>query len=201
MAWYTEVLVATGKVVREVVDFSENIRASTPAWTRGWWPGHLMTGRKLDIGPVWLRIKLGKPYATLPDILQMHGPWMVSEIFRKIVEEREPGVHQFFPIELEIASGGAELGPRYMLNVGQTLTAISVDRSKINWGTRADGSKWAYPPGADDDLVATRCAIVGKSLWNDRLYSVNRFISDDLKTAFDGAGVQGLQYLRVREES
>jgi hypothetical protein len=200
MAWYTEILVDTGSVVRKVVDFSENIRAATPVRTRAWWPGHFMTGHKLDIGPVWLRIKLGKPYASLPHILQIHGPWMVSETFRKLVEEREPDVHQFFPVELQIAKGGAELGPRYMLNVGQTLRAIEADRSQINWGTRADGTRWAYPPGADDRLVATRSAIAGKSLWNDRLYSLNRFVSDDLKAAFETAGVPSLQYVRVREE-
>lgn len=198
MAWYTEILVGTGEVVRDVVDFSDNIRATAPA--RGWWPGHFMTGRKLDIGPVWLRISLGKPYAALPDILQLHGPWMVSQTFRKIVEEREPGVHQFFPVELQIAKGGAELGPRYLLNVGQMLTAISSDRSIINWGTRADGSKWAYPPGADDCLVAMRSEIADKSLWIDKLYRQNRFISNDLKIAFDNAGVRALQYTHVREE-
>ena len=56
------------------------------------------------------------------------------------------GYSSVFPVELQIAKGGAELGPRYVLNVGQTLTAISVNHSKINWGSRADGSKWAYPP-------------------------------------------------------
>ncbi|MBP6014325.1 MAG: hypothetical protein KBA31_19000 [Alphaproteobacteria bacterium] len=201
MAWYLEIPVGTGEaVVREVIDFSENVRATSVTRTRSWWPGHFMTGRKLDIGPVWLRIKLGKPYTAVPDVLPIHGPWMVSETFRKIVEEREPDTHQFFPVELQIAKGGAELGPRYILNVGQTLNAISVNHSKINWGVRADGSKWAYPPGADDDLVVTKTVVHGKSLWSDRLYPANSLISDGIKIAFESAQVLGLRYVRVREQ-
>ena len=205
MAWFVKVSLPASEsevVARKVIDFSDNIESRAPKTRRrGWRLDYFFQGRKLAIGPVWMRIQLENVYSTIPDVLQIHGPWMVSDTFRRLVEEREPNVHQFFPVEVQTVDGAKWPDQRHLLNIGQRLPAALRERSKLFWVTRSDGSQWTSPPRVDNDLVVGGNVVHGKHLWMDDMFSEEgRFISNDLKIAFDAAGIHGLEYVHVREE-
>ena len=54
----------------------------------------------------------------------------VREELKQIIEELEPNVHQFFPIELSMPKMKGEVGKYYTLVVGQYLDSFLPDESK-----------------------------------------------------------------------
>ena len=114
-----------------------------------------------------MRERLLKPRKHLPHVLAASGPWIVSETLRGLIEEREPGPHQFFRIDLEAKDGSPWPIPYYLLNVCQKLPAALLDRSQLVWRTNPSGQRYAGAPAYDDRLVVDSNVIEGKHVWRD----------------------------------
>ena len=73
----------------------------------------------------------------LYDIFSMPGLNGVSQRFRDLVEEFEPGVHQFFPLQLSRRDGTPIEGNHYVFNCFVRADTVLVDRSGLSWGESA----------------------------------------------------------------
>jgi hypothetical protein len=105
----------------------------------------------------------------------------VTEKVKDIIERFEPGVHQFFPVEI-VAPNGTVLGRgRYMLNVVTLVDSIVEGK---NLSSNPDDPHYSpFQP-----LVARAADIAGLHFWRDkRLPEQGMFMSVELFKALDGA--------------
>lgn len=121
------------------------------------------------------------------------GSLLVSAAFRDLVEELEPGVHQFFPMTIE--QSGRVLGTHYLFVVCNRLDTI--DREK---------SVPPPPPGrpyrplrdGTDRLVFSAAAIGNHHAWIDKFVR-GTCISNTLFGRIRDAGLRGLRYTEYAE--
>lgn len=129
----------------------------------------------------------------------------VSERARRVIEEMEPGVHQFFPVEY-VDAKGAFLENRHWLVVGNRIDAM--DRQHTNMVLR-DGVVWrpadyiasrGEPVPAHIDpteparLVFSLKAIGSVHLWVDKhLDGPSTWLSDALAERFTAEKLTGLR--------
>jgi hypothetical protein len=102
----------------------------------------------------------------IPDIFPTPGLNAVSSSFRELVEEFEPGVHQFFPLALFHKNGEPVEGEFFIFNCTVSVDTLLVDRSEIRWVTRGGGSGEPYVSvHFNGTWVLSRPAIGGRHLW------------------------------------
>ena len=120
----------------------------------------------------------------------------VSARFRDLIEEIEPGIHQFIPVEF-VAKDGSLLGTRWFWQVCNRLD--SVHRGLTNWTMFESGSAWREPnvPGAE--FIFNLDAIGQCKFWHDKHISSGRYVTDEVKARIDRAGMTGLRYYRYEQ--
>lgn len=130
----------------------------------------------------------------------------VDDRFVQIIEDREPGVHRFHPIDIAMADGRPLDRPHFLLNCCTRVEALDPERSNVRKdGLRPDGSWgpfWWYHPisGLFKNLCVHKGLIEGRAMWHDiRLQKL--FVSDEVFEALISAGVKGFQrdIIRVDE--
>jgi hypothetical protein len=162
--------------------------------------GH--TGKPIDVGPITYAEQITDPRKKPVPVMQITGTvWAVDEAFRTIVEDFEPGLHEFFEIDIRCADGSKPATTYYFFNVCQRIASVDVDRSELSWNTRADGSTFASFPSYDDQLLVRGNAIAGKHIWrDDHFFWEAIFCSDEIKRALRAAKFQMLEFTRARVE-
>jgi hypothetical protein len=78
------------------------------------------------------------------DIFSMPNINAVSERFKAIVEEFEPGVHQFIPIQLKRKDGTPYEEQYYVFNACKMISAILAEESELpttGWGRQGGGTR------------------------------------------------------------
>ena len=132
----------------------------------------------------------------------------VSDRARQVIEDVEPGVHQFVPVEYE-STAGKPLGTRYFLFVGNRIDGVS----RLSPGmTLARGIMWIpardlpperRPAGFSDSvqpqLIFDAAATGGVHLWVDKhLAFAAIYLSDTLARAITDAGLTGVELPPIR---
>jgi len=141
-----------------------------------------------------------------------NGPFLnVSARAKAIVEQFEPGVHQFLPVEF-IDVNGKHLEDRWFLVVCNRLD--TVDREHVRGTLLSGGKLWRparellreypeeIPPGFDlnvePKLVFSRAKVQGYHIWQDKHFGGGEtFISDELADALISAGMTGIKPSQV----
>lgn len=102
-----------------------------------------------------LEIELKNPPKTwhwnsskpLLDCDKARGFPLIPERFKSIVEELEPGVHQFFPVEV-VDKSKQPIAVRWLWNVCNRID--SMDRERTTY-LQKHGQHWAHPKRFSDD--------------------------------------------------
>jgi hypothetical protein len=116
----------------------------------------------------------------------------VSARFRALIEEIEPGVHQFEPIRF-IAKDGAPLADRWFWQICNRID--SVHRERTNWFL--DRGVWFPPPKprTEEPLIVFDVREVAKAqFWHDKHGLSGTFVSDAAKTCIEAAGITGVHF-------
>ena len=159
--------------------------------TRAWWSGR------------------GK-YA-LPDFAAVLGYQLVSEDFRALIEEFEPGVHQFIPVDVYKTRDGEELwGTWYWLNICNRIDSTDHDAMRqAGWfhtdiaGTKQRGmwrfdrkaTRWNKPP-----IIFSREGIGNAILWVDPYLNPRNFYARDVfAQAVQDRGLTGCSLTQQQE--
>ncbi|MEJ8563172.1 hypothetical protein QTO30_19465 [Yoonia sp. GPGPB17] len=96
---------------------------------------------------------------TYNDIMAVSGAFVVSDRFRAIIEDTEPGVHDFFPIEMK-KKDGSPLGKNYYLvSIRQYCICILPQLSACSKVKRTSFSNQPYQTCSERKLVLSRPAI------------------------------------------
>ena len=138
------------------------------------------------------------PHKTVPDVINMAGCWCVSQPFRDLVEEREPGVHAFYPLPLFRKDGSAVEQHYHLFDVRQQIDAVDLDRSEVAW-TEATAGRRLMSVGDYSKLALDSQAIAGKHVWRGHQQLSNIvFCSDDIMAAIERAKLKKLRFDRTR---
>ncbi len=126
------------------------------------------------------------------------GGGAVSQRFRDAVEAIEPGVHQFFPVELLHRDGTPYGEPLYYWNITTAIDAIRPDLGgvhKMGDPNRPGTHGWVITSGVKHhdrkQLAVDAATIAGRAAWRDVRMISRDFISDALIAALRDAGTEG----------
>jgi hypothetical protein len=112
-------------------------------------------------------------------------PCLSSEV-RDMIETLEPGVHQFFPVEIYGVDGNIREPRRYLLNICQLVDAIVEGR----YAVLNDGSR-LYRASSRNPIKIRRQDVSDLHLWRDRRLAYQVFLVSDVlyrKIAHAGYG-------------
>jgi hypothetical protein len=113
----------------------------------------------------------------------------VSLRLRSIIEEIEPGIHQFIPVEF-VAKDGSHLEDRWFWQVCNRLD--SVHGGKTNW--QLPRSVWRPPVDEEPRLVFDLRKIGDAKFWHDKHIILGTNVTDDTKEKLESAGITGMVY-------
>jgi hypothetical protein len=144
-----------------------------------------------------------KTYSSLGSLIMLNSRIIaVDDALKDIIEQMEPGVHGFYPIEIRMPKGAVFPERYHTLVIGQYFDSFSPERSKPgSW--RKDGD-YAIEHGdrkADMAGLAFSSAVFGKAhLWRERRRRewITLF-SDQLKAAIEQAGLRIPKLNKMKE--
>ena len=114
----------------------------------------------------------------------------VSDRFRALIEEIEPGIHQFEPVRF-VGKDGSDLGTRWFWQVCNRID--SVHRKLTNW-VLLKGVIWTTQYGVEPQLVFDNQEIGRSKFWHDKHLSDGPFLSDEAKACIEDAGMTGVHF-------
>ncbi|QDH33189.1 DUF1629 domain-containing protein [Porphyrobacter sp. YT40] len=131
------------------------------------------------------------------------GAWVatVSDRLRALIEDIEPGVHQFEPVEF-IAKDGSHLEDRWFWQICNRID--SVNREETDW-ILFRGVLWApdrtkLKPAAEKiGLVFDTKAIGAACFWHDKHDSNSNYCSDSTHERLIEAGMTGFRFYHKKQ--
>lgn len=147
------------------------------------------SGRRLKTEHIPTRI-LWRSKRPLQDL---EGTWLhsVSGRLRTLIEEIEPGVHQFVPVKF-VTKDGSHLEDRWFWQVCNRLD--SIHREKTNFRLSENGVVWLAPRDRKARLVFDLSRVQNVKFWHDKHRTGGPFITDEVKQALEATGMTGLHY-------
>lgn len=145
----------------------------------------------------------------MPDMFgRKTGNWFVSEKVRAIIENLEPDIHTFIPVNLRSAIDDGDLGVYYILVIGQSVDAVVIDETSFRDGPGRAGFKKAPVLNTlVGDIVLDGRLISGRHLWRGGKTKLGgqgdpfwdyQFCSDDLASILKEAHLEGWQFHRCK---
>ena len=129
---------------------------------------------------------------------------------RALIEALEPGLHQFFPVEIIRKRGKKPIHridgrvldePYYLFNVQTMLDAVCIEKSEVEVVPMPDGRPPnVYPLPANYNIVLFRLIIDGHHVWRGHHQLFNYlFFSDTLVSQFKAKKLRQLDFYHVAE--
>jgi hypothetical protein len=146
-----------------------------------------------------------QPRWALADICKPSGFPCVSERFKALIEDLEPGVHQFFPLEL--VNGKREhLADRWLWVVCQRIDSVDREHSNLVlrrgalWLAPSEVPEGELPPNIDPSLAAkvvfNSAQVGGAHFWRDKFSRPSLlFCSDKAAAAIEEQEMTGAKLL------
>lgn len=105
-----------------------------------------------------------KRYKSMPDVFPLPGVNGVNGRFRDLVEEFEPGLHEFFPLTLVWEDGSPIEGDWFIFNCTVSVDTLLPEKSGAVWRDSVNGKPYIelHP---DLDWILSRPAIGERHLW------------------------------------
>jgi hypothetical protein len=128
------------------------------------------------------RLRLEQPLKNLRDIfISDGGVLIVSRALHDLLEEMDPGVHQFSPIAVERLSTAGE---RFVLNVYVKQDSIIDEQSNVRrhagMPDNRDVMYINYLPAGNVDITLDRSKLAKVNLWREKRYPGSLLLSDEL---------------------
>ena len=150
---------------------------------------HYPQGLPLEDTHVPTRAKLTGSKRTPQDVYNAYSTLFVSDRFKALVEADEPGVHQFFPIQLERPNGEV-IGQYHWFNPCHRVVAVPEGRST------SGKNVWRL---GDEGLVLDRSAVAGKAAFILKRIHTEKFVSDAVAEGYEAQGMTGALLFKVPE--
>ncbi|WP_208347474.1 imm11 family protein [Pseudaestuariivita rosea] len=135
--------------------------------------------------------KLDKARDSLPaSFMVQNGLYIVQKPFYDLIEQLDPCLHQFFPIEVRHRNGTPHDPPCYAINVTETRDSIVDQQSSVE--------KFVTNPKNTDkhiiyykkDITVDPSTISDIHLWREARYPQSLLMSDELRDALKETGLR-----------
>ena len=114
----------------------------------------------------------------------------VSDHFRALIEEIEPGIHQFEPISY-VGKDNSLLEQRWFWQICNRID--SVHRELSNW-VLVGTTSWRPPPKPEDPhMVFDKARFGSAQFWHDKHHK-GTFVSDAAKERIETTGITGVHF-------
>lgn len=145
-----------------------------------------------------------KSYKALGSLIIVYGRLLaVDDDFKALVEELEPGVHQFWPIEIRMPRNETYPGTYFGLRIGQFLDTFNPDHSKdecYNISGYENYRGIAPVKKTVTGLAVSKDAIGNAHLWREqKLSQPDIFLSDTLQQRATEAGLRLPKHFQMKE--
>lgn len=143
-------------------------------------------------------LMLNRPARSLRDVFQTeNGAMVASQRLRDLVEELDPGCHQFLPIIIDNCSDG---GTWFIFNVHAGQDSIVDEESDVEQRFESTGRElMSIPAFGYESLPARvtfrRSAMSSLNLWRERRYKGYLFCSDEFERQ---VGRRELKFFKFR---
>lgn len=139
--------------------------------------GNPMEGRAIKDKNVPTRIERTGPtleeHPLLDVITYSGGNLLACTAFRDLVEEMEPGVHQFFPMDLLV--NGTKVATYHWFICGTRIATMSREHCYPPLNERGFFKPSPFGQHQNDRLVLSREKIGARHAWHDKFYGKNFF--------------------------
>jgi hypothetical protein len=132
------------------------------------------------------RVQKNGPKREVPDVEYIRLLF-VSDKFKDIVESFEPGIHQFFPVDV-YWEDGEFASKKYFFNVCTRIDSLDRERTTMQF----IGYMWKSVEGGDNQLVFNTEAIGNARIWCDKYFHASLMIADQVAVAVKSAGLTGV---------
>jgi hypothetical protein len=141
-----------------------------------------------------------KGFKTFPDVYISLKYWPgVVQQFKDLVEEFEPGVHQFSaPVQVYYKNGKPYEKTYYCMNMRRYLDHTIIIEQSTGPTTTYMGKIDMDPTQHDDTLTLDGNVIAGRHFWRAKDFYRYWFFSDAFKQAIDKAKLKKLDFTRCR---
>ena len=123
-----------------------------------------------------------------PSVTKLSGGiWGISDEVKEIVERFEPGVHQFFPLDITYPDGTNPPFRYNIMNIHRRVEALDFERSAANGCVIKDATRsfpyrrWSTSP----KCVFRRSVVEGLHLWLEPGTAWEVIASDELVATFE----------------
>ena len=148
-------------------------------------------------------------HKIIPHFVPIHGMLSVCPEVREVIEEIEPGVHEFFPVHIRPKTPSKVLlrrdkrplaGPYYLLNIQTALDAVCVERSEVDVEHTTSGLTFVRRRGRRGKVVLYKDKVSGHHLWRgDTHLMLDRFFSDVFTKQIEVGRFNGLEFEHIEE--
>ena len=159
-------------------------------------PSPVAQGLKMDVTHLPTKLLWGGPKRELTDMQDAGYTFLVPGTFKDVLERLEPGIHDFYPVEL-VWKDGTSAGHRYWFYPQHRID--TVDREKT---THTIGKVlWDLDSNKDGKLVFSRKTIGDRHAWIDKLIPGGRyvFVSEEFRYELEATGTTGLGFRPYEE--
>jgi hypothetical protein len=153
--------------------------------------------------PKWFETE--KRYNSLGSLIVLTSRLVAIDLaLKEIIEQLEPGVHEFVPISITMPKNEVYPKPYYILIVGRFLESFVAEES-IAGSWRKDGTSGYYFPQSNSkqhisNLAFSNSVIGGAHLWRERkLLRPDIFFSDTLQKEITKAGLRIPKHFQMKE--
>ncbi len=145
-----------------------------------------------------------KSYTKLSSMIKIANRMVVvDESLKGIIEQVEPGIHQFFPFKITMPRGKEYPVHYYILVIRQFIEAYIPTQNTLIRRLRPSDSRFYAKSDTKkiyNQFQLSKKAIGSAHLWRDtRMRSPNIFISDTLQAAIAEAGLKIFRHHQVNE--
>lgn len=130
----------------------------------------------------------------MPDIL-LYQHYAVSDRLKCLIEEFEPDVHQFFPVQVYEDKNLENATEYYWLNVCNRIDSVDRENTTYEWAISYTGRGfWDRGTARDARVVFSREKTRPYHLWVDTYLAINShfFVSDEFAKQAEAADFLGL---------
>jgi hypothetical protein len=153
--------------------------------------------------PSWFETE--KRYTSLGSIIETSNQLLaVDEALKTIIERLDPGVHDFWPMQITMPKGEAYPNKYYALVIGQFKDSFSPENSaEGSWTKEKNYDSYSVP--IDNQQYVSGLALSNSAggvahLWRERkLRRPNIWFSDSLQSEIAKAGLRLPKHYRAQE--
>jgi hypothetical protein len=141
-------------------------------------------------------------YTKLASLLVLNnGLLAVDGQLKAVIEEFEPGVHQFWPLTITMPHGFAYPVQYYGLRIGQFRDSCLPEESELS--PNSDDNIY-FAQGSDKKdfaaVAVSKAAIGGAHLWREtKLHRPNILMSDTLQSEIANRGLRIFKHYKLKE--